>query len=193
MPIKTSYKFDVKDKFTPVGFGDDEVTHIASSWEVSDHQDFGDVAFRTVINPDFKTKVDFFAEDYLQGFKDYWIRCRFHSSKAKEGAVPLYVTAKMVKGSTEVTLLGRQSEENLQVLEVKDLEYSIEPGMRIDFISTPSGRTGGIVAPEGTLVRSIDLYNKTFELTHPSLHSGVVNLNLTPCVASDWSVEWRFR
>ena len=40
MPIKTSYKFDVKDKFTPFGF-DDEVTHIASSWQVSDHQDFG--------------------------------------------------------------------------------------------------------------------------------------------------------
>ena len=193
MPIKTSYKFDVKDKFTPVGFGDDEVTHIASSWEVSDHQDFGDVAYRTVINPDFKTKVDFFAEDYLQGFKDYWIKCRFHSSKAKEGAVPLFVTAKMVKGSTEVTLLGRQNDENRQILEIKDLEYAINPGMRVDLISTTSGVTGGVVAPEGTLVRSIDLSTKKFQLTHPSTHSGAVNLNLTDCVSSAWSVEWRFR
>lgn len=193
MPIKTSYKFDVKDKFTPVGFGDDEVTHIASSWQVSDHQDFGILPFEEVINPDFKTKVDFFAEDYLQGFKDYWIRCKFHSSKAKEGEVPLYVTAKFVKGSTEVTLLGRQSEENRQILEVEDLEYSIKPGMRVDLVSTSSGRTGGIVVPEGTLIRSIDLSTKKFELTHPSLHSGVVNVNLTRCVESDWSVEWRFR
>ena len=193
MPIKTSYKFDVKDKFTPVGFGDDEVTHIASSWQVSDHQDFGILPFEEVINPDFKTKVDFFAEDYLQGFKDYWIRCKFHSSKAKEGEVPLYVTAKFVKGSTEVTLLGRQSEENRQILEVEDLEYSIKPGMRVDLVSTPSGRTGGIVVPEGTLIRSIDLSTKKIELTHPSLHSGVVNVNLTRCVESDWSVEWRFR
>ena len=193
MPIKTSYKFDVKDKFTPVGFGDDEVTHIASSWQVSDHQDFGILPFEEVINPDFKTKVDFFAEDYLQGFKDYWIRCKFHSSKAKEGEVPLYVTAKFVKGSTEVTLLGRQSAENRQILEIEDLEYSIKPGMRVDLVSTSSGRTGGIVVPEGTLIRSIDLSTKKIELTHPSLHSGVVNVNLTRCVESDWSVEWRFR
>jgi len=163
MPIKTSYKFDVKDKFTPFGF-DDEVTHIASSWQVSDHQDFGILPFETVINPDFKTKLDFFAEDYLQGFKDYWIRCKFHSSKAKEGAVPLFVTARMIKGSTEVTLLGRQNEDNQQILEVEDLEYSIEPGMRVDLISTVAGVTGGIVAPEGTLVRSIDRSTKKFKL-----------------------------
>lgn len=191
MPIKTSYKFDVKDKFTPFGF-DDEVTHIASSWQVSDHQDFGILPFETVVNADFKTKLDFFAEDYLQGFKDYWIRCKFHSSKAKEGAVPLFVTARMVKGSTEVTLLGRQNEDNQQILEVEDLEYSIEPGMRVDLISTVAGVTGGIVAPEGTLVRSIDRSTKKFTLTHPSTHNGAVNLNLTRCVESDWSVEWRF-
>ena len=198
MTVKTEYTWDVTEKFTPYGFTD-EITHVATTWEVSRHPKFGtegsdsEVDYRNHADPTALTKLSFYVEDYLQGFKDYWIRCKYHSSRSVVNPKKVTCFCECVKGSTEVTLLGVQNPNDpWDIQEVRDLEFSILRGMRIDLKNTYSGKTGGANHKEGTVVRSVDRETKKITLTNPSLYNGKFTFEFVECVESDWSTPWRF-
>ena len=196
MAVKTEYTFDTVGKFAPYGFIDQTLTHVATTWEVSEESpkfDPLDIKFSSIVDPTALTQLSFLAEDYLLGFKEYWMRCKYHSdTPVEENPLKIKVTLQCEKGSTEATLLGVQGEDT-KINETPDLEYEIDAGMRIDIIDNVDLKYFGRNFKEGTVVRSVNMTTRVINFTTPAYTSGRYNFYLTQCVDSDWSTPWKFR
>ena len=199
MAQKTQYTFAIGSIFTPQAF-DETINHVATSWQVSDQPEFGDdgrvgdrdfIIYESLVDTTALKTLQFFAEDVLQPFKDYYLRAKFHSDlSAGIKLDPLVL--KCTAGSNVVDIRGRQNAVTKQVEADTGAINEILFGMRVNYVTNLLGLAGGNMFSKPAVVKSIDYTNQQLTLSQNCLFNGSYIFDLEQTYESEWSPAVRF-
>lgn len=194
---KNLYSFNIGSTFNPINFTG---KHLATSWQIADVPEFGDdgrtgdrtyIKFESLVNTSALKTLSFYVEDYLEPYKDYYLRAKFHSDSETSNVIPNVVLI-CTAGSEEVQILGIQREGNRDATSDPTLISQILYGMKVEFVQNLRGFTGGRVFPENTLVQNINYEQQKLTLTQKSLFNGAYVFKFIECFESDWSSAFKF-
>jgi hypothetical protein len=199
MAEKTQYTFAIGSIFAPAEF-DETITHVATSWQISDQPEFGDdgrsgdrsfIIYESLLDTTALKTLRFNVEDVLLPFRDYFLRAKYHSDySAGIKLDPLVL--KCTEGSNVVEIRGRQNALTKQVEADSSAIIEILYGMRVDYVTNLLGIVGGNMFSSPAVVTDINYTNQTLTLSQNCLFNGAYIFELDQTFESEWSPALRF-